>query len=240
MKGFFGMGVILVLIVCLSCESRSEDSQEGTERVLGLVDTPTAYLYPKGEYGISLRVYDEGSLLTRFILSLTDYIMLGVPLDIRHFVGDREIEMELPPVIWAKIKLTKKGAGLPVAIGYDPTNYGEDEDENRRVRGIYLVATKPAYLRNIPIEWHLGANADLEDSDKKGICLFGGLDLSINPYLLLYSELDGVNFKGDKALLNLGLRYLASEHLELDFDLRDVQSTNPDRFIRFEYSNRLF
>ena len=243
MKRFFIVGG-LIFIFCLgmSVEGRGEDLGEGAEKVLELVDTPTAHLYPKGEYGINLRIYNEGSVLLRFALSLTDYIMLGVPLDIRHFIGDREVEIELPPVIWARIRLTKKGGNLwPMAIGYDPTNYGKDEEEGKKVRGLYLVCTKPFYLRSLPMEWHLGINADLEDFEDRGICSFGGLNLSINPYLLFHAELEEVSFKGgDDPLFNLGLRYLASEHLDLEIDLRDVGSTEPDRLIRFGYSNRLF
>lgn len=224
----------LIFILIIPSKACGEGFKEGREGVLNLVDTPTSYIYPKGEYGVNLRVYDDGSLLFRFALALTNYLMLGVPLDIRHFIGKKEIEIELPPVIWAKLRLTRPKIPLPLTIGYDPIDYGE------RTRGVYLVTTIPTYPLRLPIEWHLGMNLDLEDPGRRGICGFVGLDLSINPYLLFYTELDGLNLKGKRTFLNLGLRYLASEHLELDLNLQDIQSANPDRFICFEYSNRLF
>lgn len=239
MKRFF-IVVVLIFVSLGTVEVKGEDLEGAAEKVLELVDIPTAYLYPRGDYETKLRIYGEGSLLFRFALSLSDYIMLGAPLQIMRFIGRGRMEIALPPIIWAKIRLTKKGSKfLPMAIGYDPTDYGEND--SRRVRGLYLVCTKPAYLYKLPIQWHIGINADLEDFKERGVCSFGGVDFSINPYLLLYTEVDGINFKGKgDPFFNLGVRYLASEQIELEINIRDVGDTTPDRTISFRYSHKLF
>lgn len=242
MRKSFGICWLILILSLASFQVRGEEIGEGAGRVLELVDIPTAHLYSRGDYEVKLRIYDQGSLLFRFALSLTDWVMLGVPLDIEHFIGREEIEVALPPVIWAKIRLTKEGGNLwPMAIGYDPTDYGEDEKEDKRVRGLYFVCTKPTYLHNLPIQWHFGVNANIEDIEDRGICSFGGLDLSINPYLLFYVEVDGVSLEGkDDPFFNLGLRYLATEDLELEIGVRDVGDKKPDRLISFRYSHQLF
>ncbi|HAV42783.1 TPA: hypothetical protein DCX15_02035 [bacterium] len=238
MKRIFKIIGLILLFSLVSYPGMGAEAEEGAVRVMELVNTPTARLYPRGEYGISLKIYDEGSLLFRFVLSLTDYVMLGVPLDIRHFIGKRAMEVELPPVIWAKIRLTKKGGGWPMAIGYDPIDYGEEGD--KRVRGLYLACTKPIRLGNLHVEWHFGANADLREFEHRGVCVFGGMDLSINPYLLFYSEVDGISFKsGKSSVLSLGIRYLSLERFEADIGLRFVGDTT-DRFVSFRYSHPLF
>lgn len=246
MKRLFKIIGLILLFSLVSHPGMSEEVEEGAARVIELVNTPTARLYPKGEYGLGLKIYDEGSLLFRFVLSLTDYVMLGVPLDIRHFIGKRAMEVKLPPVIWAKIRLTKKGSSWPMVIGYDPVNYGEEIDKrdgeeiDKRVRGLYLACTKPIYLGNLPVEWHFGANADLREFEHRGVCVFGGMGLFINPYLLFYSEVDGISFKsGKSSVLSLGIRYLSLERFESDIGLRLVGDTT-DRVVSFRYSHPLF
>jgi hypothetical protein len=205
--------------------------------VTELVDTPTPTILPKGKYELNLRIYNEGDIILRFGLSLSDRVMLGVPLDIYRFIGKEEMEIELPPVVWGKIALIKKEEGeWPLAIGYDPVVY----KENGR-RGLFLVSTKSTYIQNLPLSWHIGLGADLDPEDERGVYGFCGMDLGINPNLALYTEMDWIDLDGEyKPDLNLGMRYITPPHLEIDMNLRRLEEERPDRFIRVEFSAKLF
>jgi hypothetical protein len=225
------LGKIMVLMVIFSSHLMGGE-------VIDLVDIPTASIYPKGRYGLNLRIHNGGDIIFRFGISLSERVMLGVPLRVQRFIGEEEMEVDLPPVVWAKVAIVKEKDWEwgKVLLGYDPVKYKEGGK-----RGIFLVLTKSTYIQNFPLGWHIGFGEALDLKERKGIYGFCGLDFGINPNLTLYGELDWIGFgEKENSDFNIGVRYIAPPHLEIDINLRRLDERRTERFIRLGYSANLF
>ena len=80
---------ILVLIVLLSfLLSQSEQPYPP----INLVSIPTAGTMPKGYFSFENIFMNQGSIVPKFMIGITDNFMLGMSFGISHFIGSGDIE----------------------------------------------------------------------------------------------------------------------------------------------------
>ena len=127
---------ILVLTVLLSfLLSQSEQPYPP----VNLVSIPTAGTMPKGYFSFENVFMNEGSIVPKFMIGITDNFMLGMSFGISHFIGSGDIEQfRSYPEVQIKYRLFDETEKIPaIVLGIDTQGRGEftevesitDEDE---------------------------------------------------------------------------------------------------------------
>jgi hypothetical protein len=194
-----------------------------------LIDVPDAQILTKGKYELKFRMYGEGGLLFRFTIGINRFICFGVPLSVEHAIGSKDAKLNLPPTVWAQLKLFEGTEVFPVvSLGYyDPYGYNKKEDErsSKGIKGLYVCMTKPAFLFGFFHTLNLGVYTDIEDPKDKMIKVFGGIKFYLNPKLALLAEVVGAqisDLKFDGAKINAGIRCQVAPQLEIEFSFKDI------------------
>ncbi|MDI6703515.1 MAG: hypothetical protein QME40_02420 [bacterium] len=232
MKNVFLLGLVFGVLFPGVLEAK--DSQE-------LIDVPTAYTLQRGNFALDFKMYKEGGILTKLSLGFTDYIMLGIPIDVRKAIGDEKAQCDFPLLVCGKIRLIPSRGAIPnITVGFDPygfSQYGTEWDKLRYL--LYISFTKKASFVDFPIDWTIGVNNDLKDFKSEDASLFGGADISLTPELQILADICNIK-EGDKIKLNAGIRYLIQPKLEIEVSFKDLSVETPERVIRIGYANRFF
>ena len=115
---------ILVLTVLLSfLFSQSEQPYPP----VNLVSIPTAGTMPKGYFSFENVFMNEGSIVPKFMIGITDNFMLGMSFGISHFIGSGDIEkFRSYPEVQIKYRLFDETEKIPaIVLGIDTQGRGE-------------------------------------------------------------------------------------------------------------------
>ncbi len=227
-----------------------------------LVDVPTAGTLPRAHFDIGVRLFPDGGAIGNTDIGLSHRLMIGIA-----FGGDNVVSNDDPnwnPKIEfnVKFRLIDELELFPaVAAGFSSQGYGAFNVPLDRYtfksRGFYAVASRSFYFYNWIAGWHLGMNYSLEHEvdGEKDLNFFGGMDATFNYNLALLLEYDAAlndnrstlpngtaNIFGGKGrgYLNLSIKWLFTENLELEALLKDLllnrrESTTITREIRLTY-----
>ena len=195
-----------------------------------LVDLQTAHALPRAAYALGVRVGPGGSLITGMAVGITPYINVGVSYGAGNVIGsgnaewDDEIEFEI------KLRLAEEFDIMPgLAVGYDSRGYGSQVDEGgyeKASQGIYIAAVKTAPFSEY-WQFHAGVSRTLE-LEKAKPDFFLGLTARFSQEFSLVAEYSlaverDEEGDGDKTgFLNVGLRWVFSEQLELALHFRNL------------------
>lgn len=207
---------------------------------LDLVTIPTTKTLSKGDIDIDLELYGKGGILVRPSLGLTNYLTLGLPINIENLIGRDEVKIELPVPVWARVKLIDGSGFLPtISLGYDPAEYGENE-----ARGAYLTLSYFLQAKKVSTRSILEVHAPGKESDFSDLRAAVGLDMLINKRLLFLAEADHIPFYYDRikdeTQVNAGLGFFFTPHLLAEIHLIDLREDNPERRVRIEYTKDFF
>ncbi len=207
-----------------------------------LVDCPTAGLLPRASFDFDIRIYPEGGVIFALDIGLMRRFMVGMSFGGENVIGEGEPDWNPRIEFAAKYRLINESWSLPAfVIGYDSQGDGAYDDSLDRYayksKGFYAVMSKGYITGEIPIGFHVGANYSLENDDKdKDISVFFGADLKIGDNLAVVGEYDlGTN--DDKAeelfgqgygYLNIGVQWIFSEKLFLQFNLKNLLLNRKD------------
>ena len=241
--------LILLLFVMFNTSIFAQESQVVTTvsqvpkvQPRRLVDCPTAGLLPRASFDFDIRVYPEGGVIFGLDIGLMKSFMVGMSFGGENVIGEGEPDWNPRIEFAAKYRLINESWALPaLVIGYDSQGDGAYDDSLDRYvyksKGFYVVMSKGYVMGEVPIAFHGGANYSLENDDKdKDISIFLGADLRFGDNLGVVAEYDlGTN--DDKAeelfgqgygYLNVGVQWIFSERLFLQFNLKNLLLNRKD------------
>jgi len=198
----------LVLMILLSfLLSQSEQPYPP----VNLVSIPTAGTMPKGYFSFENVFMNQGSIVPKFMIGITDNFMLGMSFGISHFIGSGDIEkFRSYPEVQIKYRLFDETDKIPaIVLGIDTQGRGEfTEIEWQDIDGDGIVDKEHilnrydqksygfyvAMSRNFSafgnLGFHFGLNKNLSENDDRDddINIFLGFDKEINRSFSLYGE----------------------------------------------------
>ena len=230
-----------------------------------LVDVPTAGTLPRASYQIGTRFYPGGGAIGFTDIGLSNRLQLGI-----SFGGEEVISNQHPnwnPRIEFNVKfrpIDERDHFPGVTVGFCSQGFGAwSSDYDRyafKSRGFFAVVSRSFYFYEWTAGWHGGINYSLENDrdDDKDLNGFLGLDATFKYNLALLIEYDAA-LNDDKSslpngdpypyagkgrgYLNLSVKWLFSENLELEALLKDLlvnrrESDTITREIRLTYIDR--
>lgn len=209
-----------------------------------LVDLPTAGTLPRGHFNIGVRVYPEGGAIGYTDIGLSNRFQLGISYGAKHIISNTDPDWNPQIDFSVKLRLIDELEYFPaVTFGYSSQGFGAFNEEFDRYtfksRGFYAVVSRSFYLHNWTSGWHAGLNYSLEKDvdEEKDVNFFLGFDATFNYNLALLIEYDAAlnddrsalpsgepnSFGGKgRGYLNLGIKWLFTEKLELGAHLKDL------------------
>ena len=237
----------IILILCCFIFTQSNHPYPP----LSLVTIPTSGTLQTGNYSLEVLLINEGGLVPRLSIGITDNLTLGVSWGIQNLIGDHSpyFNKKYPDYhfkyrLWGE-DLTKPG----IVIGFDSQGRGkyryiEDSvvGENSFNRydqksfGYYLIMSKNYNLMgNFGVHFGINRTLEIEDGDDDLNILFG-IDKELNRDFSLMFEFDGMlndnkdeydyedlSFGKGLGYLNAGLRWSLSENLLLELNFNDIR-----------------
>jgi len=196
-----------------------------------LVDIPTAHTLPRAAYDMGFRVYPEGAL-TSVNVGLKEWFTVGFAYGGQNIIGYGAPDWNPEVGFRVKLNLLEEDLSRPaVAVGYDSQGLGARRDGRYdfKSKGFYAVASKGYDILG-PAVLHGGVNYSLERRDDSDVTFFLGAEKILRPEITLVGEWDAAtndnqpNARSGKGAgyLNVGVRFLFAEGLEIQFGLRDV------------------
>lgn len=214
-----------------------------------LIDLPTAGLLQGGDLKASLRLYENGGMLTRLTVGISRKMMFGISYGGDHIIGGSKVRWNEMPGVHICYRAIEENLVVPaLSLGVDTQGYGKywrrsdypdtiRTDATRMLldrytiksRGFYVVASK-SYESLWKVGLHAGINYSLEQSDKdKDLNVFAGLDMQISRDLAVIGEYDFAlndshlkNTGNERGYLNVGFRWAFQHNMFLEFDLRNI------------------
>jgi len=199
-----------------------------------MVDLPTAGTLNRGSYDIHLRMQPMGGLLLGFGFGLFDKLNFGFSYGGNNVIGYGNIDWNPQPGFLIKYRIFDESYYMPaIALGFDNQGFGPWSGSRYMVksRGFYGAASKN-YKFLGTLAFHGGVSYSLEDRHNPDNTLdaFVGIEKSLNNELWLVAEYDAAlndkikdqQFGEGYGYLNVGLRWLFSNRLMLEADLRNL------------------
>ncbi len=180
---------------------------------MDLVSIPTAGTLPKGHYCLENLFMDEGGILPKFSIGITDNFTMGFSFGMHNFVGSGDVVKNKDyPEIQIKYRIFDETDKIPAMVlgidtqgrgryyetfnddGTDPDDTSDDfvSDLNRydqKAIGLYFVISRNfEALGNFGI--HAGINKNFTEGDDKDedVNLFFGFDKALNRSFSLFAE----------------------------------------------------
>ena len=241
---------LTILVVLLYGGAVWAQQNQSSERVIHmnkiqptkLIDCPTAGLLPRGSFDFDIRVYPNGGVIFGLDIGLMRRFMVGMSFGGENVIGDGEPDWNPRIEFAAKYRLINESWAFPaVLIGFDSQGSGAFNDSLDRYvyksKGFYGVISKGYAMGDLPFGLHAGANYSLENDDEdKDIAVFFGADMRFGENLGVVGEYDlGTNDDKAKELfgkgygyLNLGVQWIFSDQLFLQFNLKNLLLNRKD------------
>ncbi len=215
-----------------------------------LIDMPTAGVLERGSFDIHIRMFENGGLLGGVAVGITPNFMIGLSYGGENIIGEGDVNWNPFPGIQARLRLINENFAMPaITLGFNSQGYGPYDDALNRYaiksRGLFAVASKNyAILFNLGL--HGGINYSLEnDDDDKDVNFFFGVDLSFSDEFRFALEYDVARndnndrgFGSGDGYLNAGFQWTFSNHLFLEFYLKNILEngpSNPNREFKISY-----
>ena len=173
---------------------------------LSLITIPTSGVLPVGTYSIEGLLIDEGGIVPRLSIGITDNLTLGISWGIHNLIGDKKISFNKDyPEYHFKYRILNEDLMRPaLVLGFDSQGRGEFRDiinvqtqeqfsrYEHKSFGYYLVVSKNYdFMGNLGL--HIGLNKSLESEDgDDDFNIFFGIDKEINNSISFMLEYDAM------------------------------------------------
>jgi len=193
-----------------------------------LVSIPTAGTMPKGYFSFENIFLNQGSIVPKFTIGITDNFMLGMSFGISNFIGNGDMQkFRSYPEVQIKYRLFDETDKIPaIVLGIDTQGRGEftenvcriDDEEDpenctetilnrydQKSYGFYVALSRNfSALGNLGFHFGLNKNLSENDDDDDDINIFFGFDKEINRSFSLYGEYnfarDDDYYTGDESI----------------------------------------
>jgi len=220
-----------------------------------LIDVPTAGTLPRGCFDIVMRVYNNGGILGKTSIGLSNRFMLGMSYGAEGIISDRTANANPEIEFNVKLRLIDEDYYMPgFAIGFNSQGQGAWLDGRDRYtyksKGFYGVISRSFMMHNTSAGAHAGVNYSLENDDNdEEPSVFFGLDTRFNYNVGFFIEYDlalnddksSSDYSKGRGYLNMSVKWMYSENLELEFVMKDLlqnrreDSSTFGRELRFTY-----
>ena len=206
---------------------------------LDLITIPTSGTLPKGTFSLETLLMNNGGILPKFLLGITDNFTLGMSFGVQKFIGTGDFSKNKnAPEIYLKYRLYEETETMPaISIGMDTQGRGQYIDSKERYEkkalGVYCVLSRNwSMLGNFG--FHIGVNKNVIEKKDQDMNLFFGFDKEINRSFSILAEYnlsrdddgetnsEGIFIRDGKGYLNLGIRWSATETLLLEVKHPDL------------------
>jgi len=201
--------IIIILIFISSAFCQTEQPYPP----LDLVTIPTSGTLPKGSFTLETLLMNDGGMLPKLSLGITDNFYIGLSYGIQDFISEKKpVLNKSMPEIQIKYRIYEETFSVPaIVIGLDSQGKGRFIDRHieannefqryeQKAWGWYVAASKNwNLLGNLGV--HIGLNKNTWESDPstdesqglfvdKDLNLFFGIDKEINRSFSLLLEYD--------------------------------------------------
>ncbi|MCP4582714.1 MAG: YjbH domain-containing protein [candidate division Zixibacteria bacterium] len=207
-----------------------------------LIDTPTAYMLPRGSFDLDFRTFPHGGVQAAISIGLADRFSLGLAYGGSRILSEESPEWNSKMEFKIRYMLIEEYRSFPqISVGFSSIGYGlyqeRDEDigydEDRyliKSPGFYLCASKryPVYTSYLSL--HGGINYSLESEIDSDPNFFAGALINLGYNMIFLAEYDlAINdnkkagqFGKGRGYLNLGIAWYITSELQLELDFRNV------------------
>lgn len=238
-----------------------------------LIDMPTAGTLPRAYFDIGCRIYPSGGTIMNTDIGLSNRLSLGISFGGQGVLSSERPDWNPRIEFSLRFRVIDEQEYFPaVSVGFASQGSGRWNDDWERYTfkspGLYTVVSRSFYFYNWTSGWHVGMNYSMENKvdDEKDINFFAGLDATFKYNLAIQAEYDAAindnrsttpgdlpdtTDRGEKNLfagkgygyLNIGIKWLFTENLELEFLLKDLlvnrrESDTITRELRITYIDR--
>jgi len=176
---------------------------------VSLVSIPTAGTMPEGYFSFENVFMNQGSIVPKFLIGITDNFMIGMSFGISNFIGNGDIKkFKSYPEVQMKYRLFDETETIPgIVIGIDTQGRGEFYEKyappvdspglvektlnryDQKSYGFYIAMSRNwSALGNFGFHWGLNKNISENDDGDDDINIFFGFDKEINRSFSLYGE----------------------------------------------------
>ncbi|MCX6827243.1 MAG: hypothetical protein NTV06_08290 [candidate division Zixibacteria bacterium] len=251
-----GITILLIFIAMSTAHSQKEVPRSIFDiPKRELVNAPTAATLPRGCFDIILRVFANGGILSSTSIGLSNSFMVGLSYGAEEIVAENSPHWNPQIEFNLKLRLIKEGYYLPnFSVGFSSQGYGTYSSEWKRYayksKGLYAVVSRSFYFYKSSVGGHFGINYSTEHQKDKDDdpSFFIGFDTQLNYDVAFVVEYDaGLNddkstqyFGKGRGYLNMGVKWLFSENLELEAVFENLLNNRRDvnsfgRGLRFTY-----
>jgi len=242
---------IFLFVCCLSLlwsiQSTAQEVIPADIISIDMVDLPNASTFQKGFYGIGLRTYPNGGVLSGFTVGILDRMYARVYYGGENLIGNGSVNWNPQVGLELRIRVIEETLVTPaIAIGINTQGYGAyNEIWDRyliKSRGLYAVASRNYSTRLGDLSIHGGVNFSFEQDDEdKDMNFFVAVNKSVRSFSEIVLEYDSavndneeISFGDGSGYLNAGLRFFISNNFSLAFYFKDLleNTKNTDGFGR--------
>jgi len=214
---------------------------------------PNAGLLKKSCYAINSQLISNGGILLDFTVAPLDFLNVGISYACYEFVGGGEIIGQGAPGFNVKLRPLDETKNLPaISVGFYSQGKGLYLKNFSRFEqmapGFYIVASKNYSWDLGNVSFHSAINYSIENSDEKGINIYGGLEQSVGKYAAIYIEINpnlnntNKSILSNNLMLNTSIKANIYKNISLELQLRDLLSNSKyynkvQRFIGLEFIN---
>jgi hypothetical protein len=209
-----------------------------------IIDTPTAYMLPRGAYDIDIRTFPDEGVEASLCIGLADRFSVGIAYSGEKILSEYSPEWNPKIDFKLRYKLIEETVRSPqVTIGFSSFGYGLYRDEQDsalgyvekrymvKSPGFYAVFSKkyPYYYNQV--SFHSGINYSLENSNDSDPNIFMGFIVSLGYNMVFLSEYDfaindnkksGIFGTKGRGYLNIGAAWYITPDLSIELDMRNL------------------
>ena len=200
MYKFFYKNFIFIIFSIIFCQANHPYPP------LSLITIPTSGVLPYGTYSLEGLLIDDGGVVPRLSIGITDNLTLGVSWGIQDLIGDQKISFNKDyPEYHFKYRIWNEDLIMPaIVFGFDSQGRGEYRNimnkqtfeefsrYDQKSFGYYIVASKNyIFMGNLGIHFGLNKSLEIEDGDDD-FNIFLGIDKEINKSISFMLEYDAM------------------------------------------------
>jgi len=249
--------IIYILVIGITQIAFAQEEQSTYSMALEIIDIPNAATLQQGQFGIGLRVYPNGGVLSDFTIGIFNRFFGRIYYGGEEVIGAGNVNWNPQIGVDFRLRILDETLLIPaIAIGVNSQGFGgyienDNETEGRyqiKSRGIYAVVSRNYSTVFADIGIHGGVNYSFErDDEDKDLNFFVGANIPIKNVTEILVEYDSAindnetdSFGTGDGYLNLGFRFFISKKFRLSFHFKDFldntkNTTGVSREIRLEY-----
>ena len=252
---FYAALILAVLIPVAAVYGQTADELYGYKPIppahydiRWLIDTPTAYMLPRGSFDLDFRTFPQGGVQAAIDIGLARRFQLGL-----GYGGARILSEETPkwnPKMEFRIRymLVEEYASIPqISVGFSSMGYGFYQEKDTSIgyyedryltksMGFYMSFSKRYPIYSSYVSLHGGINYSLENDIDSDPNLFAGTLVNLGYNMIYTAEYDFAindnkrrgNFGRGRGYLNMGLAWFITNELQLEVDFRNLLLNRSD------------